>query len=198
MNTLISTRLTALREVLKKQAISAFIVPSTDPHLSEYVAAHWHSREWISGFNGSAGTAVITLQKAGLWTDSRYFLQAAEQLDGTGIDLYKEMLPDTPSIAQFLIAELKPGEAVGIDAAVFSTRAALTLREELAAAGIELKYIADPMTEIWSDRPAIPQDPIVYIHSAMPASQRPRNWRRFDVHWPYKVLKPSLSLSSTR
>lgn len=161
MNTLISTRLTALREVLKKQAISAFIVPSTDPHLSEYVAAHWHSREWISGFNGSAGTAVITLQKAGLWTDSRYFLQAAEQLDGTGIDLYKEMLPDTPSIAQFLIAELKPGEAVGIDAAVFSTRAALTLREELAAAGIELKYIADPMTEIWSDRPAIPQDPIV-------------------------------------
>lgn len=161
MNTLISTRLTALREVLKKQAISAFIVPSTDPHLSEYVAAHWHSREWISGFNGSAGTAVITLQKAGLWTDSRYFLQAAEQLDGTGIDLYKEMLPDTPSIAQFLIAELKPGEAVGIDAAVFSTRAALTLREELATAGIELKYIADPMTEIWSDRPAIPQDPIV-------------------------------------
>lgn len=161
MNTLISTRLTALREVLKKQAISAFIVPSTDPHLSEYVAAHWHSREWISGFNGSAGTAVITLQKAGLWTDSRYFLQAAEQLDGTGIDLYKEMLPDTPSIAQFLIAELKPGEAVGIDAAVFSTRAALTLREELAAAGIELKYIADPMTEIWSDRPVIPQNPIV-------------------------------------
>lgn len=161
MNTLISARLAALREVLKKQAISAFIVPSTDPHLSEYVAAHWHTREWISGFNGSAGTAVVTLQKAGLWTDSRYFLQAVEQLEGTGIDLYKEMLPDTPSIAQFLIAELNPGEAVGIDAAVFSTRGALALREELAAAGIELKYIADPMAEIWSDRPTIPQDPIV-------------------------------------
>lgn len=161
MNTLISARLAALREVLKKQAISAFIVPSTDPHLSEYVAAHWHTREWISGFNGSAGTAVVTLQKAGLWTDSRYFLQAAEQLEGTGIDLYKEMLPDTPSIAQFLIAELNPGEAVGIDATVFSTRGALALREELAAAGIELKYIADPMAEIWSDRPTIPQDPIV-------------------------------------
>lgn len=161
MNTLISARLAALREVLKKQAISAFIVPSTDPHLSEYVAAHWHTREWISGFNGSAGTAVVTLQKAGLWTDSRYFLQAAEQLEGTGIDLYKEMLPDTPSISQFLIAELNPGEAVGIDATVFSTRGALALREELAAAGIELKYIADPMAEIWSDRPTIPQDPIV-------------------------------------
>lgn len=161
MNTLISARLAALREVLKKQAISAFIVPSTDPHLSEYVAAHWHAREWISGFNGSAGTAVVTLQKAGLWTDSRYFLQAAEQLEGTGIDLYKEMLPDTPSIAQFLIAELNPGEAVGIDATVFSTRGALALREELAAAGIELKTIADPMAEIWSDRPTIPQNPIL-------------------------------------
>lgn len=161
MNTLISARLAALREVLKKQAISAFIVPSTDPHLSEYVAAHWHAREWISGFNGSAGTAVVTLHKAGLWTDSRYFLQAAEQLEGTGIDLYKEMLPETPSIAQFLIAELNPGEAVGIDAAVFSTRGALALREELAAAGIELKYIADPMAEIWSDRPTIPQNPIL-------------------------------------
>lgn len=161
MNTLISARLAALREVLKKQAISAFIVPSTDPHLSEYVAAHWHTREWISGFNGSAGTAVVTLQKAGLWTDSRYFLQAAEQLEGTGIDLYKEMLPDTPSIAQFLIAELNPGEAVGIDATVFSTRGALALREELAAAGIELKTIADPMAEIWSDRPTIPQNPIL-------------------------------------
>lgn len=161
MNTLISARLAALREVLKKQAISAFIVPSTDPHLSEYVAAHWHTREWISGFNGSAGTAVVTLQKAGLWTDSRYFLQAAEQLEGTGIDLYKEMLPETPSIAQFLIAELNPGEAVGIDATVFSTRGALALREELAAAGIELKTIADPMAEIWSDRPTIPQNPIL-------------------------------------
>ena len=161
MNTLISARLTALREVLKKQAISAFIVPSTDPHLSEYVAAHWHAREWISGFNGSAGTAVVTLHKAGLWTDSRYFLQAAEQLEGTGIDLYKEMLPETPSIAQFLIAELNPGEAVGIDATVFSTRGALALREELAAAGIELKTIADPMAEIWSDRPTIPQNPIL-------------------------------------
>ena len=161
MNTLISARLAALREVLKKQAISAFIVPSTDPHLSEYVAAHWHTREWISGFNGSAGTAIVTLHKAGLWTDSRYFLQAAEQLEGTGIDLYKEMLPDTPSIAQFLIAELNPGEAVGIDATVFSTRGALALREELAAAGIELKTIADPMAEIWSDRPTIPQNPIL-------------------------------------
>ena len=161
MNTVATSRLAALRDVLKSQGVSAFIIPSTDPHLSEYVAPHWHSREWISGFNGSAGTVVITLEKAGLWTDSRYFLQAADQLQGTGIDLYKEMLPETPSIAQFLTGELKAGEAVGIDATVFSTRGALALREELAAAGIALKAIADPMATIWSDRPAIPQDPIV-------------------------------------
>lgn len=161
MNTVITSRLAALRDVLKSQGVSAFIIPSTDPHLSEYVAPHWHSREWISGFNGSAGTVVVTLEKAGLWTDSRYFLQAADQLQGTGIDLYKEMLPETPSIAQFLTGELKAGEAVGIDATVFSTRGALALREELAAAGIALKAITDPMATIWSDRPAIPQDPIV-------------------------------------
>ena len=161
MNTVATSRLAALRDVLKSQGVSAFIIPSTDPHLSEYVAPHWHSREWISGFNGSAGTVVVTLEKAGLWTDSRYFLQAADQLQGTGIDLYKEMLPETPSIAQFLTGELKAGEAVGIDATVFSTRGALALREELAAAGIALKAIADPMATIWSDRPAIPQDPIV-------------------------------------
>lgn len=161
MNTVVTSRLAALRDVLKSQGVSAFIIPSTDPHLSEYVAPHWHSREWISGFNGSAGTVVVTLEKAGLWTDSRYFLQAADQLQGTGIDLYKEMLPETPSIAQFLTSELKAGEAVGIDATVFSTRGALALREELAAAGIALKAITDPMATIWSDRPAIPQDPIV-------------------------------------
>lgn len=161
MNTVVTSRLAALRDVLKSQGVSAFIIPSTDPHLSEYVAPHWHSREWISGFNGSAGTVVVTLEKAGLWTDSRYFLQAADQLQGTGIDLYKEMLPETPSIAQFLTGELKAGEAVGIDATVFSTRGALALREELAAAGIALKAIADPMATIWSDRPVIPQDPIV-------------------------------------
>lgn len=115
----ISERIHALRMWFKPN-IQAFIIPSTDPHLSEYVAPHWKSREWISGFTGSAGTVVITEKKAGLWTDSRYFLQAAEQLQGSGIDLYKEMLPDTPSITEFLSTQLKPGEAVGIDGKMFS------------------------------------------------------------------------------
>ena len=106
----ISERIHALRMWFKPN-IQAFIIPSTDPHLSEYVAPHWKSREWISGFTGSAGTVVITEKKAGLWTDSRYFLQAAEQLQGSGIDLYKEMLPETPSITKFLSDELQPGES---------------------------------------------------------------------------------------
>lgn len=160
MDTIILSRVNELRQQMQANHIQAFIIPSTDPHLSEYVAPRWHSREWISGFNGSAGTVVVTLDKAGLWTDSRYFLQAAEQLEGTGIALYKEMVEGTPSIAQFLSSELKAGDAVGIDASVFSTRGALTLKEELAPAGIALRSVADPIEAIWKDRPAIPQDPI--------------------------------------
>ena len=160
MDTIILSRVNELRQQMQANHIQAFIIPSTDPHLSEYVAPRWHSREWISGFNGSAGTVVVTLDKAGLWTDSRYFLQAAEQLEGTGIALYKEMVEGTPSIAQFLISELKAGDAVGIDASVFSARGALTLKEELAPVGIALRSVADPIEAIWKDRPAIPQDPI--------------------------------------
>lgn len=160
MDTIILSRVNELRQQMQANHIQAFIIPSTDPHLSEYVAPRWHSREWISGFNGSAGTVVVTLDKAGLWTDSRYFLQAAEQLEGTGIALYKEMVEGTPSITQFLISELKAGDAVGIDASVFSTRGALTLKEELAPVGIALRSVADPIEAIWKDRPVIPQDPI--------------------------------------
>ena len=98
MNLTINERIAALRTHIAQENIQAFIIPSTDPHLSEYVAPHWQSREWISGFTGSAGTVVITAEEAGLWTDSRYFLQAARQIEGTEITLYKEMLPETPSI----------------------------------------------------------------------------------------------------
>ena len=109
MNDTIKERIQTLRAWMKQTGIEAFIIPSTDPHLSEYVAPHWQSREWISGFTGSAGTVVVTENEAGLWTDSRYFLQAAQQLEGTDIDLYKEMLPETPSIPAFLSEQLKKG-----------------------------------------------------------------------------------------
>ena len=111
----ISDRIEALRRFMQTKGISAFIVPSTDPHSGEYVPAHWESRKWISGFTGSAGTAVITMSQGGLWTDSRYFLQAARQIEGTEITLYKEMLPETPSIPTFLNSRLQEGDTVGID-----------------------------------------------------------------------------------
>lgn len=159
MNTIIRKRLEALRAWMQAEKADAFIIPSTDPHMSEYVAPHWQSREWISGFTGSAGTVVVTHDKAGLWTDSRYFLQAAQQLEGTGIDLYKEMLPETPSISEFLCQELEAGSTVGIDGYVFSMLDARQLRKELANKQIELKSMADPMDSIWTDRPALPQAP---------------------------------------
>lgn len=144
---------------MQAEKADAFIIPSTDPHMSEYVAPHWQSREWISGFTGSAGTVVVTRDKAGLWTDSRYFLQAAQQLEGTGIALYKEMLPETPSISEFLCGELEAGSTVGIDGYVFSMLDARQLQKELANKQIELKSMADPMDSIWTDRPALPQAP---------------------------------------
>ena len=159
MNTIIRKRLEALRAWMQAEKADAFIIPSTDPHISEYVAPHWQSREWISGFTGSAGTVVVTRDKAGLWTDSRYFLQAAQQLEDTGIDLYKEMLPKTPGISEFLCQELEAGSTVGIDGYVFSMLDARQLRKELANKQIELKSMADPMDSIWTDRPALPQAP---------------------------------------
>lgn len=163
MSQIIQSRIQALRKVLKEKGLSAFIIPSTDPHLSEYVAPHWQSREWISGFNGSAGTIVVTLDKAGLWTDSRYFIQATDQLKGTGIELYKEMLPDTPTIPAFLRNELPKGSKVGVDGKVYATTAAEGLQKELATNAIELISTIDPISEIWTDRPAIPQNP-AYIY----------------------------------
>jgi Xaa-Pro aminopeptidase len=163
MKQIIQHRIQALRETLKRKRLDAFILPSADPHLSEYVAPHWQSRKWISGFNGSAGTLVVTLDKAGLWTDSRYFIQAAEQLAGTGIELYKEMLPETPSIPAFLCHELPAGSKVGVDGKVYATTAAENLRKELDAGKISLVFDFDPIEEIWTDRPPIPLNP-AYIY----------------------------------
>ena len=128
MNLTINERIAALRTHIAQENIQAFIIPSTDPHLSEYVAPHWQSREWISGFTGSAGTVVITAEEAGLWTDSRYFLQAARQIEGTEITLYKEMLPETPSIPAFLNSRLQEGDTVGIDGKMFGQRSGASAR----------------------------------------------------------------------
>ena len=155
----IKERIHALRMTFRPNNIKAFIIPSTDPHLSEYVAPYWMSREWISGFTGSAGTAVILMDKAGLWTDSRYFLQAEKELEGSGITLYKEMLPETPSITKFLCQNLKPGASVSIDGKMFSVQQVEQMKEDLAPYQLQVNLFGDPLKNIWKDRPSMPDAP---------------------------------------
>ena len=163
----IKSRLAALRQEMKARQLSAFIVPSTDPHSSEYVSEHWETRKWISGFTGSAGTAVITLEDAGLWTDSRYFIQAEEQLEGTGIRLFKDRLPETPSIGEWLGSILKEGDKVGIDGWVNSHQEAFGLNNELKAKGLALETMTiDIFDTLWENRPSLPQSPIFILDEA--------------------------------
>lgn len=162
----ISERIARLREELRREHLSAFIFPTSDPHNSEYTAEHWKGREWISGFNGSAGTAVVTLDNAALWTDSRYFIAAEEQLQGTEFQLMKLKVEGTPSIAEWLGRELKDvaDKAVGIDGMVNSTNSIKELISDLRTqGGITLRTNFDPLERIWLDRPAIPENPVV-IH----------------------------------
>ena len=160
MKTNIPQRIAALREAMRQQHVDAYIIPSSDPHLSEYPADRWKSRAWISGFNGSAGTIVVTADKAGLWTDSRYFLQAEAQLAGSGIDLYKMKLPETPSITEFLSHTLLEGQCVGLDGLCYSAEEARDLEAVLGKQGVRLDSSADLIEGIWSDRPAIPANKI--------------------------------------
>lgn len=161
MKQTIQERLTVLRQVMKEQGIHAFIFPSSDPHNSEYVAEHWKGREWISGFNGSAGTAVVTLKHAALWTDSRYFIAAAEQLAGTEYLLMKDRLPDTPSISEWIAQELSDYESpvVGVDGTVNTYAYLCELINELNIATFVTNL--DPLATVWKDRPSIPNDKIV-------------------------------------
>lgn len=158
-----SQRIEELREVMQREHLDAFIFPSTDPHQGEYVPDRWKGREWISGFDGSAGTAVVTLNEAALWTDSRYFIAAAEQLKGTGFVLMKERMAGTPSIPQWLGDVLRDirSPQVGIDGMVSSTAAVEALIAELRKeGGITLRTNFDPLSVIWRDRPAVPQDKV--------------------------------------
>lgn len=160
MRTEICERIAALRSAMKDVNVKAYIIPTSDPHMSEYPAACWKYREWISGFTGSAGTIVITDKKAGLWTDSRYFLQAEAQLEGTGIDLYKLMLQGTPSIAQFLSMELEEGDTVALNGLTYSVTDAQNLESSLKKKGINLNCNLSLIDPIWKDRPCIPDSPI--------------------------------------
>lgn len=162
-NTIIEKRLAALRDVMKQESIDAFIFPSTDPHNGEYVPEHWEGRKWISGFNGSAGTAVVTMDAAALWTDSRYFLAAAEQLEGTEFKLMKERVEGTPSIIKWLGMKLSfvSSPVVGVDGMVNSEASVAELIAGLRAeGGITVRTNFDPLERIWTDRPPVPQNKI--------------------------------------
>ena len=154
----INNRLALLRKTMLKAGVSACIIPGTDPHASEYIAECWKERVWISGFNGSAGTAVVSTDKAGLWTDSRYFLQAAEQLSGTGMELMKQGLPETLEIIPWLSDELKTGDKVGVNPQMFSVNAFAAMKTELKMVGIELVSV-DLLAEVWAERPLLPLNP---------------------------------------
>lgn len=170
MNANITERLDALRRQMKANGIYATVIPQIDPHQSEYLADHWQARRYLSGFTGSAGDLVVTLDKALLWTDSRYFIQAARQLEGSGIVLMKDGLAETPSIAQWLTDNVPSGQYVGIDGMLFSHTAYRNLACKLAENKIEVITDFDPIDAVWTDRPSLPQDKI-FIHELKYAGQ---------------------------
>lgn len=168
----IDEKLAALRKLMQREGLSAFIFPSTDPHNGEYIPEHWEGRKWISGFTGSAGTAVVTMTSAALWTDSRYFIQAADELRGTEYQLMRERIEGTPTIAEWLAAELHTmeesrglrslfgasrGHEIGVDGMVYSAAAVEELISEMRQkGGVTVRTNLDPLKFIWSDRPEIP------------------------------------------
>lgn len=165
-------RIVELRKEMEAAHVDAVIIPQTDPHQSEYVASHWQVRRFFSGFTGSAGTLVVTRDAALLWTDSRYFLQAAAQLDGTGIILMKDGLPETPSITEYLVENLAAGSTVGINGMLFSINDTEAMRRALNTAGISLSVNFDPVDTLWPDRPSLPADK-AYIHELKYAGKAP-------------------------
>ncbi|MBQ0141461.1 MAG: aminopeptidase P family protein [Prevotellaceae bacterium] len=156
-------KLSCLREFMQRHGVQAFITPSTDSHSGEYVPQYYESRRWLSGFTGSAGTAVVTSDKAALWTDSRYFIQAEEQLRGSEFELMKDRIEGTPTIEEWLVKYLKPGSMVGIDGWVNTIADVETLKVSLKEYGVDVRHVGDPFSEIWTDRPFLPESP-VFIH----------------------------------
>ena len=157
-------KLAALQSAMKSQGIHAWIIPSSDPHESEYTAEHWSGRAWVSGFSGSAGTVVVLQETAALWTDGRYFLQAEQELAGTGIQLMKDGESGVPSISKWLVDSLEEGQTVGFDGKVMSLAKTRDLANKLAAKKLTIKSDQDLLNSAWTDRPAMPAAP-VFLHT---------------------------------
>jgi Xaa-Pro aminopeptidase len=169
---LIKERISALRSEMQLARIDAYIIYGTDPHLSEYLPDHWQTRSFISGFTGSAGIVIVTSQKAALWTDSRYFLQAEEQLSDTGIDLIKMRTPGYPEPTEWLNINLKAGEIVGTDESCISVSQFRSLKNSLNKSGIFLKESGDLLDKIWKDRPILPDSEIYEYELRFACSNR--------------------------
>lgn len=154
---MINERLAQIRDIMKRDGVSALVIPSTDPHSSEYVHPHWKFRAWASGFNGSAGTLIITMDKAGLWTDFRYYIEAAEAIKDSEFELFKQGMEGTPSLGEFLKSNLDRGDVIGIDGSVFTTSLYESLSKELVDRGVTIIRDFFPIDEVWRDRPAKPE-----------------------------------------
>lgn len=186
-------KLTALRKIMEREGLDAYIVSGTDPHNSEYLPAAWRQREWISGFTGSFGTAVILKEDAGVWTDSRYFIQAEKQLDGTGIKLHKLRVPGAVDYPDWLSTHLSVGNRVGLDSFCISVADMSSLKGKLESKGIEIVEKVDLLGEIWLDRPALPEAPLFLVPETVAgqsALQKMEIIRRYlrDVKADYFLL----------
>lgn len=157
----VNEKIASLRKLMKEQGIKAYIIPSADPHMSEYVADHWKSRAWISGFNGSAGTVVVTDKESGLWTDGRYFLQAEKQLEGSEIKLFKMGLPETPTYIEWIADKLQKGDTAGFNGEVVSVSAMKDMKSRFENKEIKIDARFDFIKELWADRQEIPATTVI-------------------------------------
>jgi Xaa-Pro aminopeptidase len=157
---MVKERIAKLRALMNEKGIDAYMVPTDDYHCSEYVGEFFKCRKYITGFTGSAGTALILRDEAGLWTDGRYFIQAAAQLEGSGVELYKMAEPNVPTIEEFLQEKLTEGMTLGYDGRVVAATKAATIKKLMAENGVSVKTDEDLIGEIWSDRPALSCEPV--------------------------------------
>ncbi len=183
----IPERLKLLREKMESKGLSAWIVPSSDPHSSEYVADHWQGRKWISGFTGSAGTAVVLADTAGVWTDGRYFIQAADELNETGFDLHKQGIPDAISYEDWIVENLVEGSKVGFDGKVLSYRFFVEFKRKCDKKNIEIITHLDLLDDIWTDRPSLPESTVVDYPLAY--AGKSRDEKLIEVRNEMKKLK---------
>ncbi|WP_132995060.1 aminopeptidase P family protein [Sporanaerobacter acetigenes] len=169
----INERIASLRSLMKERGIDAYIIPTYDPHQSEYVGDHWKTRVWISGFTGSAGTVVITMKEAGLWTDGRYFIQAANQIKDSEIKLFKMGIPGVPSYMEWLKENSTEGSSLGYDGKVFPVSDVKQIEDKLSSKNIKLVEDYDLVGEIWGDRPELPMDKI-FIYDVKYTGKNPK------------------------